>query len=130
MISLQDTIVAIATPLGEGSLGVIRLSGTQAIAIISQIFHKSNPSSPAGSGRGSMDPRQSHSGMTSLVDLPSPSCHVGSISSDVTIDQVVVTLFRAPRSYTGEDVVEISAHGNPFTLRKILDLCLSKGARS
>ena len=48
---------------------------------------------------------------------------------DAPIDQVVVTLFRAPHSYTGEDVVEISAHGNPFTLQKILNLCLQKGAR-
>src|SRR5205807_9067333 len=100
MISREDTIAAIATPLGEGGLGVVRVSGTQAVAIVSQIFQKSMPSSPAATGGGSMDPRQNHSGMTSLIDFPSHTCHLGFIVSDVVIDQVVVTLFRAPQSYT------------------------------
>src|SRR5438876_473377 len=108
--SPRDTIAAIATPLGEGGIGVIRVSGPQAIAIISKIFQKNKASSPAAAGGGPMDPRQKHSGMT-LSDYPSHTCHVGVIEGETALDQVVVTLFRAPHSYTGEDVVEISAHG-------------------
>src|ERR1700690_3945004 len=109
MNSPEDTIAAIATPLGEGGLGVIRVSGSQALSIVNSFFRSSN-SAP-------------------LLEAASHSCHVGLVEADSPIDQVVVTLFRAPHSYTGEEVVEISAHGNPFTLRKILALCLSKGAR-
>jgi tRNA modification GTPase len=106
MNSPQDTIAAIATPLGEGGLGVIRVSGHQAVSIVSGIF--TNPA---------------------LANAPSHSCHLGKLRGEQLIDQVVVALFRSPHSYTGEDVVEISAHGSPFTLRKILNLCLAKGAR-
>src|SRR5437879_12441595 len=99
MISPHDTIAAIATPLGEGGLGVIRVSGTQAVAIVSQIFQKSMPSSPAATGGGSMDPRQNHSGTTSLIHFPSHTCHLGFIVSDLLIGQVVVTLFRVRQRY-------------------------------
>ncbi len=126
MISPQDTIAAIATPLGEGSLGVIRLSGNKAVSIVNSFFRSTKTKN--------------------LTESASHTCHVGLISDASpqpspsgrgrqspgeakTLDQVVVTVFRTPRSYTGEDVVEISAHGSPFTLRKILDLCLAKGAR-
>jgi tRNA modification GTPase len=69
-------------------------------------------------------------GRTDLSQFASHTCHVGSIHAEnAIIDQVVITLFRAPHSYTGEDVVEISAHGSPFVLRKILDLCLQQGTR-
>jgi tRNA modification GTPase len=110
MISREDTIAAIATPLGEGGLGVIRVSGRQAIGIVNTIFR-----SPK---------------LKNLLEAVSHTCHVGVLQGESAIDQVVVTLFRAPHSYTGEDVVEISAHGSPFTLRKIVDLCLAKGARA
>jgi len=126
MHSSEDTIAAIATPLGEGGIGVIRVSGAQAIKIVQQIFHTSTDQD--------------------LSLAASHTCHVGTVFASPQpsaigrgraqapgeaepVDQVVVTLFRAPHSYTGEEVVEISAHGNPFTLRKILSLCLQKGAR-
>jgi len=109
MISPEDTIAAVATPLGEGGLGVIRLSGAQAFSIAQDIFH-----SPKG---------------IDFSQTASHTCHVGTLQDDSPIDQVVLSLFRAPHSYTGDDVVEISAHGNPLTLQKILNLCLRKGAR-
>jgi tRNA modification GTPase len=110
MISHDDTIAAIATPLGEGGLGVIRVSGSKATGIVNAIFRTPK--------------------INNLTEATSHTCHVGLIQAESVIDQVVVTLFRAPHSYTGEDVVEISAHGSPFTLRKILDLCLAQGARA
>jgi tRNA modification GTPase len=109
MQSPQDTIAAVATPLGEGGLGVIRVSGPNAIACVQQIFRSSK--------------------IKDLSSAATHTCHVGTIQAESTVDQVVVTLFRAPHSYTGDDVVEISAHGSPFTLQTILGLCLKQGAR-
>jgi tRNA modification GTPase len=106
MISPNDTIVAIATPLGEGGIGVIRVSGQAALELAAQIFQ------PAKS--------------IDLSKAPSHTCYFGTVDA---IDEVVVTVFRAPHSYTGEDVIEISAHGSPFILQKILALCIHKGAR-
>ncbi len=105
MNSPQDTIVAVATPIGEGGLGVIRLSGAKAIDIVSGLFSKN------------------------IRDASANTCQVGTLQAETPIDQVVVTLFRTPHSYTGEDVIEISAHGSPVTLQKIVNACLQKGAR-
>ena len=134
MRSPQDTITAIATPLGEGGLGVIRVSGTNAIQIVSKIFRKMKSSSPAATGRPPAAKISEGGGPPETagndgLEAPSHTCHAGFIFDASIIDQVVVTLFRAPHSYTGDDVVEIAAHGSPFTLRKILNLCLQKGAR-
>jgi tRNA modification GTPase len=109
MDSPQDTIAAIATPLGEGGLGVIRVSGSAAIAAVDTFFK-----SPKG---------------ISLQNVASHTCHLGLLQATALVDQAVVTVFRAPHSYTGEDVVEISAHGSPFVLQKILSVCLRQGAR-
>jgi tRNA modification GTPase len=109
MGSPQDTIAAIATPLGEGGLGVVRISGSLALRVVQAIFRPLKP--------------------VDFLSVANPSCHVGILQTDHPIDQVVVTIFRAPHSYTGEDVVEISAHGSPFVLRQILALCLRQGAR-
>ncbi|NLC58184.1 MAG: tRNA uridine-5-carboxymethylaminomethyl(34) synthesis GTPase MnmE [Armatimonadetes bacterium] len=107
-----DTIAAIATAPGEAAIGVIRVSGPAALAIAARLFHPAAP--------------------RSLEALPSHTVHLGQIRDPETgqpVDQVLLTLFRAPRSYTGEDVVEISAHGGPVPLRRILALCLAQGAR-
>ncbi len=109
MHSSQDTIAAIATAPGVGALGVLRVSGAQAVAVVKAIFQPLS----------SID----------LQTVPSHTCHVGTITGANHVDQVVVSIFRAPRSYTGEDVVEISAHGSPFILNKIQSLCLKQGAR-
>ncbi len=101
------TIAAIATAPGTGAIGVLRLSGPQAIAIADAVF-KGKP----------------------LSRQASHTVHLGHItdSRGVLIDEVVVTLFRNPKSYTGEDIVEISGHGSPYVLQKILTACLDAGA--
>ncbi len=103
----DDTIVALATPQGLGAIGVIRLSGDQAIAIAGKLFPSKD-----------------------LLSQPSHTAHVGYLKEDGrTLDEVVLTVFRAPRSYTGENVVEISGHGSPYVLEQILKACINKGAR-
>ena len=105
--SWNNTIIAIATPPGIGAIGVLRISGDKAIEIINSIF-----------------------GDKDLFQQPSHTLHVGVLkNNDEVIDEVVVSLFKAPRSYTGEDVVEISCHGSFFIQQKIIDICIEKGAR-
>src|SRR5262245_2531882 len=107
MHSFDDTIVAIATPLGAGGLGVIRLSGPASLKIAGQIF--SNPAVPSA---------------------PGDTLHHGWIQSGaMRIDEAVAAVFRTPHSFTGEDVVEFSCHGSPAVLRETLDLCQKEGAR-
>jgi tRNA modification GTPase len=103
----NDTIVAIATPPGIGAIGVLRISGEKAIQIVNDLFPSKD-----------------------LMLLPSHTLHVGNIVNNGSIiDEVVVSLFKAPRSYTGENVVEISCHGSAFVQQKIIDTCIEKGAR-
>src|SRR5918994_520092 len=103
----DDTIVALATPPGIGALGVIRMSGKKAIEIANQLF-------PA----------------KDLSRQPSHTLHIGFLKSgDRIIDEVVLSLYNGPRSYTGEDVVEISCHGSPYIHQRIIETCLQKGAR-
>ena len=108
MLNFDDTIAAVATPLGSGGLGVVRLSGPKAFAIASGLFHGSSP----------------------LDQCPSHTLHHGTITEGSEIlDDGVAGLFRAPRSYTGEDVVEFSCHGGAHILRRVLESCLRAGAR-
>jgi tRNA modification GTPase len=103
----QDTIVALATPPGIGAIGVIRLSGEKAFDIINTLFSSKDLSGKA-----------------------SHTIHVGLIKDgDKLIDEVVVSLFKGPKSYTGEDVVEISCHGSPYVQQQVLQACVNKGAR-
>ena len=103
----DDTIVAIATPPGVGAIGVIRLSGTKAIEIANDLFTSKD-----------------------LRNQPSHTIHVGVVKDkEKELDEVVVSLYKNPRSYTGEDVVEISGHGSPFVLKQIMDACIERGAR-
>jgi len=103
----DDTIVALSTPPGIGAIGVIRLSGTNAINIINELF----PSKE-------------------LSSQPANTLHVGFLEQNgKTIDEVVVSLFKAPRSYTGENVVEISCHGSPFIHQQVINACIAEGAR-
>src|SRR5947208_1911029 len=99
MIHLDDTIAAIATPPGEGGVGIVRISGPDAISIADSLF-SSTSATPS--------------------TFSSHSIHYGilrdSTVSEDRIDDVLLLLFRAPRSYTGEDVVEFSCHGGPVTL--------------
>ncbi len=107
MLNINDTIVAISTPPGEGAIGVIRLSGTEAIAITNKIF--------AGKD---------------LTKQATNTLHFGKIKDgEQVIDEVVVSLYKGPKSYTGENVVEISCHGSDYVLQQVLGLCMRHGAR-
>jgi len=105
---MSDTIVALATPTGRSGIGVIRLSGSDSLSIVSQLVLTDHISST---------PRTAH-----LTRLSDPG-------SNDTIDEAVVTYYKAPHSFTGEDVVEISCHGSPIVLRQVIDVCLRSGAR-
>lgn len=104
-----DTIAALATPFGAGAVAVIRVSGPSAIEIADRVFRRSRPLSAEEAGRVVLG-RVEHDG------------HV--------IDQALATVFRAPRSYTGEDVVEISGHGGTVVARGVLRALLAAGARA
>lgn len=108
MINLSDTIVAISTPPGIGAIGVIRLSGPEAIAITNELFQGKN-----------------------LQKVKSHTIHYGTIkdTNDQIVDEVVISIFKGPNSYTGEDVIEISCHGSPYILQNVLQLCTEQGAR-
>ncbi len=108
LVFMAETIVAIATPLGRSGIGIIRLSGMSAISIAAKI---------AASGNFDLKPR-----VSSLRQLTDPA-------TGEAIDEAVVTYFKSPSSFTGEDVIEISCHGSPIVLRQVLDLCLKEGAR-
>jgi len=103
----QETIVAIATPVGRGGIGVVRLSGPRAQEVVAPLVRLLHPLS-AGRAR-----------FAELVDL----------ATGAVLDQAVVTFFAAPNSYTGEDVVEIAAHGAPVLLEYIVRQCCAGGAR-
>jgi tRNA modification GTPase len=104
---LDDTIVAIATPPGRGGIGVVRLSGPEARAIAAPLLRLKHELAP---------------GHALFGELIEPE-------TGERIDEVVVTYFQKPHSYTTDDVVEISAHGSPVVLRHVVELCLARGAR-
>ncbi len=108
MFSTTDTIVAIATPAGHGGIGVVRLSGPDAVVIATRVTGRSR----------SFVPR-----VATLASVRSSS------PSTPAVDQVIVTWFQAPASYTGEDVVEFAAHGSPVVLRQIVERISREGAR-
>jgi len=109
-MTVSDTIAAISTPPGEGAIAMVRVSGANAIEIADEIF------------RGKEEPSR----------FPSHVQHLGEIvgEEDQLIDQVVLSIHRAPGSYTGEDLVEISCHGGTLVSAKVLDACLRAGARA
>ena len=109
MFTPDDTIVAVATPPGRGGLGVVRLSGPKAATVAKSLLDRSEPLRPR------------HATVARVLD------HTGAVP--VAVDQVVVTAFPCPGSYTGDDVVEISAHGSPVLLDRIVALACSAGAR-
>jgi len=108
-INLDDTIAAVATPAGEGGISVIRISGRGALETADIVFR----------GKGKVSSFTSH------------TVHLGYIHArdGEKIDQVLLTVFRAPNSYTGEDVVEISSHGGMAVTRTVLELVMRSGAR-
>lgn len=106
----QETIVALATPSGAGAIAIIRLSGNEAISIAAEVF-------------------ESVSGKN-IATQKTHTIHLGHIVDDGKIyDQVLLSIFKNPNSYTGEDVVEISCHGSTFIQQQIIQLLLRKGAK-
>jgi len=104
----EDTIVALATPNGIGAIGVIRLSGPQAITIANSVFKGKD-----------------------LTKQASHTIHFGNVvDGDVVLDEVLMSLFVAPRSYTRENVVEISCHGSNYIIESIIKLLIKHGARA
>lgn len=105
----STTIAAISTPPGTGGIGVVRVSGQDALAVAGRVFRAKSGLSPA--------------------EMPGYTCALGRVSGpDGDLDDALLTVFRAPRSYTGEDVAELSCHGGGFLLRQVLRLCLDAGA--
>jgi tRNA modification GTPase len=107
LYSWDETIVALSTAPGIGALAVIRLSGPSAIDIVNALFPSKD-----------------------LSVQPTHTLHIGILKNgNELLDEVVLSIFRAPKSYTGEDVVEISCHGSPHIEEKILSACTERGAR-
>jgi tRNA modification GTPase len=109
IVSSDDTIVAISTALGRSGIGVVRLSGSAAHSIATTFFQPHSPGS--------------------VIEHRRAVVGVWIGSGEEYLDEVVVTFFQTPNSYTGEDVVEISAHGNPLILGRILETARAAGAR-
>ena len=105
---MQDTIVALATPLGRSGIGVIRLSGADSLSIVRKLIldEKFNPKPRFATLKKIFDPQTAE-----------------------IIDEAIITYFQSPQSFTGEDVIEISCHGSPIVLRQIIDFCLQSNAR-
>jgi tRNA modification GTPase len=118
-VNLDDTIVAIATPPGRGGIGVIRISGPKALEIAAPMLRLKHDLQPGHAILGELvDPGGEDERVTNVGQGP-----------EARIDEVVVTYFAKPHSYTTDDIVEISAHGSPVILRHIVELCVSAGAR-
>ena len=107
----NDTIIALATPSGVGAISVIRLSGGKSIEIVDAFF-------------------KSVKSKKSLIDQKTHTIHLGHIiQNDIILDEVLVSIFKNPKSYTGENVVEISCHGSVFIQQEIIQLFLQNGCR-
>ena len=154
-VNLDDTIVAIATPPGRGGIGVVRLAGPRALeisqpmlrlkhdlepgrAVFGELIDTCGAGAPAREMPGSISEHvetaasavRTCESSTALVAPPSPSRAVpGPHGPASRIDEVVVTYFAKPHSYTTDDIIEISAHGSPIVLRHIVELCVAAGAR-
>ncbi|HWY13001.1 MAG TPA: tRNA uridine-5-carboxymethylaminomethyl(34) synthesis GTPase MnmE, partial [Bacteroidia bacterium] len=111
-LQLNDTITALATPHGSGAIAIIRLSGKRSFEITEKIFFNTELKSKK------------------ISEEKSHTVHLGLIAeSDIIIDEVLVTIFKNPHSYTGEDSIEISCHGSTYIQQQILQLLLKYGAR-
>jgi tRNA modification GTPase len=110
LLQETDTIAAVATPIGEGGISVIRISGENALQVADRGFR----------------------GKRTLVEAPTHTAHYGKFLDEqgVLIDNVVALIFRKPHSYTGEDTIELSCHGGQFLVKRILETAIRFGARA
>lgn len=110
IVQTNDTITALASAAGAGAVAIIRVSGPEAFKIVSSVF--------------------SPKGKKNILDQQSHTIHLGHIKDDAKVlDEVLVSLFKNPKSYTGEDVIEINCHGSAYIQQEILQLLLRKGCR-
>jgi tRNA modification GTPase len=124
-VNLDDTIVAIATPPGRGGIGVVRLAGSDALAIAAPMLRLKHALEPGRATFGELvEPEQAREGTGAPACPPERSS-----GPPARIDEVVVSYFQKPHSYTTDDIVEISAHGAPVVLRHIVELAIARGAR-
>jgi tRNA modification GTPase len=105
---MSDTIVALITPLGRSGIGVIRLSGANSLSIVKKIINDDE-----------FAPKPRYAHLKKIYE----------VESGEVLDEAILTYFKAPNSFTGEDVVEIACHGSPIVLRQIIDYCLKFDAR-
>ena len=106
----NETIIALATPNGKGAISVIRISGSNAIASTEKLFKSKNNKV--------------------LSQQSSHSVHLGYLlKNENELDEVLITLFKGPHSYTGEDTIEISCHGSSYIQKEIIDLFIENGVR-
>ncbi|MEO6969545.1 MAG: tRNA uridine-5-carboxymethylaminomethyl(34) synthesis GTPase MnmE, partial [Chthoniobacterales bacterium] len=104
-----ETIAAVSTPPGEGAIALVRLSGPEAVAVADEIF------------RGKQKPSEAATHLQQFGEI---------VEGDRVLDQVMLSVHRAPSSYTGEDVVEISCHGGVLVTARVWEACLHAGARA
>ena len=106
-MKLNDTIVAQSTPQGKGAIGIIRLSGKDSIKIVNSLFPSKD-----------------------LSKVKSHTIHYGNIQYEKSIiDEVLISVFKKPNSYTRENIIEISCHGSDFIIKKIISITVKLGAR-
>jgi len=130
-VNLDDTIVAIATPPGRGGIGVVRLAGPEAKSIVLPMLRLKHDLEPGRAIFGELiEPEDACSGTTVPQACPERNRRVQTErTSTARIDEVVVTYFAKPHSYTTDDIIEISAHGSPVVLRHIVEMATARGAR-
>ncbi len=110
IVQTNDTITALASAAGAGAVAIIRVSGSEAFTIVSSIFFPK--------------------GTKNILSEPSHTIHLGHVKDgDKVLDEVLISLFKNPKSYTGEDVIEINCHGSAYIQQEILQLLLRKGCR-
>ena len=107
----QDTIAAISTAVSNSGIGIIRISGKDAVAVADRVYRSKN-------------------GKKHLADQPTHTIHYGYIvDGGETVDEVLVMLMRGPKSFTAEDTVEVNCHGGVYAMKRVLDAVLKNGAR-
>ena len=112
----RDTIVAISTPQGRGGIGIVRLSGSQALTIAASLLRLRSPLSHL------------QAQIADILDPDRAESDSAELKPANRLDEAVVTYFRAPNSYTREDVIEIAAHGSPVVLERLVQACMARGA--
>jgi len=124
-VNLDDTVVAIATPAGRGGIGVVRLAGPEAVSIAQPMLRLTHTLEPGRAVFGELVEPEAKNYVQAAIH----PTELDARASGARIDEVVVTYFQKPHSYTTDDIVEISAHGSPVVLRHIVEVALARGAR-